>query len=99
MGVSVRKKNEVLMRLDDWSIERSWEEPNESTVTPAWYHDNQKSYVKHKCPGQHAVASVYVWPETDGTLHIACWRCSTDIPEGIKTVWIMHNWEELRDGG
>jgi hypothetical protein len=88
------------MRLDSWSIERSWDKPSERTVQPEWYHDNEKSYVKHECPGVNAVRSVFVWPSSQTlTLHTACWRCSTPIPEGIKTVWIMHNWEELQHEG
>jgi hypothetical protein len=99
MGRSYARKPEVLMRLDSWSIERCWDKPSATTRRPEWYHDNEKSYVKHECPGRQVVKAVYVWPETDGTLHVACWRCSTPIPEGIKTVWIMHNWEELQHGG
>jgi hypothetical protein len=92
MGIVKRKPNEVLLRVDSWSIERSWEEPNIGTIRPEWFHDNGKSFIKHECPGERAVASVYVWANKAN----ACWRCQVSIPDGIKGAWIMHNWEELQ---
>ena len=94
MGRSYGELTEVLMRLDSWSIERSWEKPSENTIRPEWYHDNETSYVKHRCPGEKAVETVYVWPDSSKN----CWRCTEPIPDGIKTVWIMHNWEAIQNG-
>ena len=94
MGRAYVKKNEILLQIGRWSIERSWERPSDKIGRPAWYHDNTKSYMRHKCPGKKVVKTVYVWPDERCN---KCWRCSTAIPDEIKGTWIMHNWEALQD--
>ena len=92
MGKSYVRPNEVLLQEGAWSIERSWEKPSEGTVRPVWWHDNTKSFVKHKCPGERSVLSVYVWCDIEKV----CWRCGEPIPDGLKGVWLMHNWEAIQ---
>lgn len=93
MGESNVKPAEVLIEQDGWSIKRSWERPSEYTVRPEWYHDNSKSYLMHRCPGEKVVISVFVWPDNSNN----CWRCTTPIPDEIKGLWIMHNWEAIQN--
>ena len=89
-----QRKAEVLMRLDDWSIERSLEKPQIGAYSTAWWVDNTKSYVTHKCEDYaKGIKDVYIWPNKERK----CWRCGVAVPDAIQTVWIMHNWEVLRD--
>lgn len=97
MGEAERKPNEVLMEKDGWCIERSWTTPSTGTLRPAWWHDNNKSFITHRCPGNwtvNAVDAVYVWNKDE-----CCPCCQAKVPEEIKGLWIMHNWEELQHEG
>ncbi len=88
-------RNEVLLVKGRWSIERSWERPSEGTVRPSWWHDNTKSFIKHRCTGDWwVVPTVFGWPDTDDGE--VCWRCEEPIPDGIKGTWMLHNWEALQ---
>ncbi len=97
MGKSYVKPDEILLVDGSWSIVRSFEPPSDKTVRPEWFHDNTKSYIKHRCKGERAVGSIYIWPRDGGRTHVACWRCDDPIPDGIKGTWIMHNWEALQN--
>ena len=93
MGEAKVKPNEVLLVEGRWSIERSWEKPATSTKIPTWWHDSAKSFIKHRCEGDWAVPEVYEWPNRGD---VTCWRCEDPIPDGIKGVWRLHNWEVLQ---
>ena len=94
MGKAKAKPNEVLLVKGRWSIERSWEKPAAGTVRPSWWHDNTKSFIKHRCTGDWMVPTVFGWPDTDD--EEVCWRCEEPIPDGIKGTWMLHNWEALQ---
>ncbi len=92
MGEAKVKPNEVLIVEGRWSIERSWEKPSQVTIRPSYWHDNTKSFIKHRCPGEKRVPTVYGWPNEKST----CWRCDEPIPDGIQALWRFHNWEVLQ---
>ena len=73
---------EVLFELNNWTIENSIDH----------------LVVRHACahpPGgnvpMRAVCKVFVYP---GEAQ-ACWRCREPIPEGITSLYLMHEWDRL----
>jgi hypothetical protein len=90
----------VLMSEGDWTIEKMSEHKD---ARPGYrsYRSNFQSLLKHVCypngrkkgdGSGYYVHRVVTYPD-DSTY---CWRCCTKIPDDIKTVWLIHNWEVLQ---
>ncbi len=77
---------DTLMSIDGWVLESKAKPPTHTT--------GYLSYVKHVCDGEKEVRSVYVHP----VLSKFCWRCTAPVPDDIRALWILHNWEVIEGG-
>jgi hypothetical protein len=87
------EKNKALLLYKGEDDEELWSlyawESHDGRPMQQQIRSKDASFLTHQCAHAEQVAEVYVFPDT----HTRCWRCTAEIPDGLRALWILHNGE------